>query len=61
MLIYLQHCHIAWHVAAGLYINIFERPGDITEKALPNVVAQTCNDWAAYTSRNVVDQIDSGE
>ena len=56
-----QHCHIAWHVSAGLYINIFERPNDIKEKALPGVVAQTCTDWSAYTSRNVVEQIDSGE
>ncbi|MCJ1478311.1 hypothetical protein MMC13_006988 [Lambiella insularis] len=54
------HCHIAWHVSAGLYVNIIERPDLITEKQIPAVVAQTCADWAAYTNSSTVDQIDSG-
>lgn len=31
------HCHIAWHVSSGLYMNIMERPGDITEVEIPSV------------------------
>ncbi|KAF2149087.1 multicopper oxidase [Myriangium duriaei CBS 260.36] len=54
------HCHIAWHVSGGLYVNILERPNDITESNMPMVMAQTCRDWSAYTGKNVVDQIDSG-
>jgi FtsP/CotA-like multicopper oxidase with cupredoxin domain len=54
------HCHIAWHVSAGLYANILERPADIKQKQIPQVLAQTCRDWAAYTKTDVVDQIDSG-
>lgn len=31
------HCHIAWHVSGGLYMNIMERPADITETDIPSV------------------------
>ena len=55
------HCHIAWHVSAGLYANILERPADIQKKLqIPLVLPQTCQDWYAYTNADVVDQIDSG-
>ena len=54
------HCHIAWHVSAGLYITVIERPADIQEANIPATLAQTCTDWDAYSNREVVDQIDSG-
>ncbi|KAE8445118.1 hypothetical protein EG329_013720 [Mollisiaceae sp. DMI_Dod_QoI] len=54
------HCHIAWHVSAGLYISVVERPDDIANLPIPAVMAQTCRDWAAFTNSTVVDQIDSG-
>ncbi|KAF2218981.1 Cupredoxin [Elsinoe ampelina] len=54
------HCHIAWHVSGGLYVNIMERPKDISEREIPMVMAQTCRDWWKWTNHNVVDQIDSG-
>lgn len=55
------HCHIAWHVSGGLYINVLERPDDIQkEMSIPEIMAQTCIDWDAYSSREVVEQIDSG-
>lgn len=54
------HCHIAWHVSAGLYINVLERPDDITEFEIPGVMAQTCRDWSAWTGNHMPDQIDSG-
>lgn len=54
------HCHIAWHVSAGLYITVVERPDDIAKLKIPSIMAQTCRDWAAFTNTNVVDQIDSG-
>ncbi|TVY80676.1 oxidoreductase ptaK [Lachnellula suecica] len=54
------HCHIAWHVSAGLYITVVERPNDIAKLAIPSVVAQTCRDWATFTGTTVIDQIDSG-
>ena len=33
------HCHIAWHVSSGLYVNIMERPEDISENQIPSVSA----------------------
>lgn len=44
----------------GLYMNILERPDDITSMSIPNVVQETCKEWDAYSNQVVVDQIDSG-
>jgi Multicopper oxidase len=54
------HCHIAWHMSMGLAINVMENPADITQLQIPMVMQQTCKDWDAYSSKNVVDQIDAG-
>ena len=54
------HCHIAWHVSQGLYVNILERPADVRKQSIPQSWSQTCKDWEAFTSREIVDQIDSG-
>lgn len=54
------HCHIAWHLSLGLYLNIVEQPAQINQMQIPDVMAQTCTDWNAYSKLNVVDQIDSG-
>ena len=55
------HCHIAWHVSAGLYINTIEQDTLLEKRVLPSVVANTCKSWDAYSASNVVDEIDSGE
>ncbi|KAI1312034.1 putative multicopper oxidase [Xylaria venustula] len=55
------HCHVAWHVSAGFYINILERPYDIPARTeIPGVLTETCAAWDAWSSNNVVNQIDSG-
>ncbi|KAF2208685.1 hypothetical protein CERZMDRAFT_48764, partial [Cercospora zeae-maydis SCOH1-5] len=55
------HCHIAWHVSGGFYLNILERPHDIRhDMDIPGIMAQTCTDWSAFTGEEIVDQIDSG-
>ncbi|KAL9011159.1 MAG: hypothetical protein Q9173_003972 [Seirophora scorigena] len=55
------HCHIAWHVSAGLYVNLMEQPDKINDRgAVPQTIVQTCRDWSAYSGSNIVDQIDSG-
>lgn len=54
------HCHIAWHVSAGLYVSILERPDDIKNMNVPGVMAQSCRDWSVFTGQAIVDQIDSG-
>ena len=54
------HCHIAWHQSMGMSLNILERPEDIKQQQIPEVVAQTCKDWEAWTKRNVVESVDAG-
>lgn len=54
------HCHIAWHVSAGLYVTVLEHPEDIAKQQIPSIMAQTCRDWSTFTGEVMVDQIDSG-
>jgi len=55
------HCHIVWHLSAGFYATILERPADIEKYSqIPMIMPQTCTDWAAWTKNNVPDEIDSG-
>ncbi len=54
------HCHIGFHLSQGLFMTFMERPLDITQLQIPQVMAQTCKDWDAWSSKNVVDEIDSG-
>ncbi|KAI5821255.1 multicopper oxidase-domain-containing protein [Pyronema omphalodes] len=54
------HCHIAWHVSAGLYVNLMERPSDIERMHIPQIMHQTCRDWWAFSNTTVIQQIDSG-
>jgi hypothetical protein len=54
------HCHIAWHLSQGLFMNFMESPEEINELQIPLVMKQTCDNWDAWTSKNTVDQIDSG-
>lgn len=54
------HCHIAWHVSAGLYVNVLEAPSEISYQ-VPSLVQDTCSDWAAWQAQgNIANQIDSG-
>ncbi|KAF2839016.1 multicopper oxidase [Patellaria atrata CBS 101060] len=54
------HCHIAWHVSSGLYVNVVERPDDIRDLAIPESVRQGCRDWWDFSGTEYVNQIDSG-
>ncbi|KAI9676974.1 MAG: hypothetical protein M1817_006813 [Caeruleum heppii] len=54
------HCHIAWHVSQGLYINIMERPADIKQMQIPMIMSQTCRDWSKFSGENTINMIDSG-
>ena len=54
------HCHIAWHVSGGLYINVMEQTEKIKQRVLPDTVSQTCRDWYNYSGHNIVLEIDSG-
>ncbi|KAF8253925.1 hypothetical protein K440DRAFT_532846 [Wilcoxina mikolae CBS 423.85] len=50
------HCHIAWHISGGLYVNLMEHPTEIEKLHIPGTLHQTCRDWATFTNTTVVDQ-----
>lgn len=54
------HCHKAWHVGQGLYVNLMEQPQKIPDPQIAKTMALTCTAWDDYSSKNVVNQIDSG-
>jgi len=54
------HCHIAWHLSTGFFMTFIERPDDILNLVIPQTIDDQCSSWDAYSSRNIVDQIDSG-
>jgi hypothetical protein len=54
------HCHIAWHVSAGLLSQFITNPVEIERMRVPNTVAETCRQWGAWTNTNIPEQIDSG-
>ncbi|CAL5868908.1 uncharacterized protein PFLUO_LOCUS3135 [Penicillium psychrofluorescens] len=54
------HCHLAWHVSAGLYVNVLEHPEKILNMEIPHSVYQNCRDWADYKGVDLVPEIDSG-
>lgn len=54
------HCHIAWHASAGFFSQFLVQPDNVKKMVIPYKVAQTCRDWASFTSTEIPDQIDSG-
>ena len=36
------HCHIGWHLSGGFLINVLLRPEALTDRKIPEVVAQSC-------------------
>jgi hypothetical protein len=45
------HCHVAWHVSAGLYINTMEQTDGTKKKVLPPSMAQFCKEWIILVGR----------
>ena len=54
------HCHIAWHLSAGMNINILERPDEIPNYDIPQEYLDTCTAWNVWEQTHVVDQLESG-
>lgn len=45
---WLFHCHIAWHVSAGLSVQFLERVNDIPHAMPLSSIEPNCNNWRAY-------------
>ncbi|CAM1506247.1 Fc.00g058880.m01.CDS01 [Cosmosporella sp. VM-42] len=54
------HCHIAWHVSAGFFVQFLTVPDEVEKMRIPNIVAETCRQWGTWTDTNIPGQIDSG-
>ncbi|KAF6804924.1 Laccase-2-like protein 1 [Colletotrichum musicola] len=54
------HCHIAWHVSAGLFSQFLVQPDKVRQFQIPSKVDQVCKDWSEWTRSNIPDVIDSG-
>lgn len=58
------HCHIAFHLSAGLYMTVLEGAEelarDLKYAQISSATALTCPQWNAWAYRNVVDTIDDG-
>lgn len=50
-----MHCHIAWHVGAGLFIQTVEQSGWIQDYMnIPPQFVEQCRNWWNYSGHNVV-------
>ncbi|KAK5073814.1 hypothetical protein LTR64_007048 [Lithohypha guttulata] len=55
------HCHIAWHVSGGLYLNLLTQSQDIADTGRGSDLTEgLCGSWNAFTGSLAPDQIDSG-
>lgn len=54
------HCHVAWHVSQGLYINLLEQPDAVKRLHIPNELRDTCRAWVEYRSEEAVQYGGSG-
>ncbi|KJZ74859.1 hypothetical protein HIM_05768 [Hirsutella minnesotensis 3608] len=54
------HCHIAWHASGGFFMQFVTGEAQLRRMRPPQVVAETCRQWARWTGTNIPDQIDSG-
>ncbi|KAL1626177.1 hypothetical protein SLS54_003011 [Diplodia seriata] len=57
------HCHVTWHLSAGMFASVVERAGEIGRAVGEQGRAEmqrVCEAWDAWSEGNVVDQVDSG-
>ncbi|KIV88988.1 hypothetical protein, variant 2 [Exophiala mesophila] len=54
------HCHIAWHLSAGMSIMLMERPAEIAKIEVPSSVKATCDAYKAWEAANPHIPVDEG-
>ena len=48
------HCHIAWHLSAGMVIMLLEHPEEFSSLQLPDSITQTCPAYTSWYAANPV-------
>ncbi|EXJ64532.1 hypothetical protein A1O7_00868 [Cladophialophora yegresii CBS 114405] len=46
------HCHIAWHLSAGMVVMLLEHPEQLSSIQIPETVAQTCSSYSTWYAAN---------
>ena len=54
------HCHIAWHLSAGMSILLLERPDEVHKIQIPDSVTGTCDAYKAWQAANPAVPVDDG-
>ncbi|KAK7944014.1 hypothetical protein LTR80_009547 [Exophiala xenobiotica] len=54
------HCHIAWHLSAGMAVMILERPDEVAELEIPAAVTATCDLFKSWQATNPTTDVDDG-
>lgn len=54
------HCHIAWHLSAGMTIMFLERPDDLAKIEIPGAVSTTCDLFKSWQATNPTTDVDDG-
>jgi hypothetical protein len=60
MEINVVHCHIVWHVGAGLALQFLERQSEIAGLMDLSGLASECDAWDTYYAGTPDKQLDSG-
>jgi FtsP/CotA-like multicopper oxidase with cupredoxin domain len=55
------HCHIAWHLSAGMAVMFLERPDELVGMKIPQDVLDTCAAWDVWQQTHVTDVVDSAK
>ncbi|EXJ85419.1 hypothetical protein A1O1_05783 [Capronia coronata CBS 617.96] len=54
------HCHVAWHLSAGLGIMLLERPDELAQIQIPDSVSNTCTLFQQWQTTNPTADVDDG-
>ncbi|KIX06539.1 uncharacterized protein Z518_04515 [Rhinocladiella mackenziei CBS 650.93] len=52
------HCHMAWHLSAGMSIMILERPEELAQIKVPDAVSATCDIFKQWQSAHPTTELD---
>lgn len=60
LIIETVHCHIVWHVGAGLALQFLERASEIPTTMDLSGISDECSTWDTYYAATSFKQLDSG-
>lgn len=55
--VWLFHCHIEWHIEAGLTVTMIEAPEELQHLQIPQDHLQSCRNYGLQTAGNAAGQV----